>query len=371
MDPEEKEKLRLRREKQERHEVERGERDPFARKRAVNDGARRGEAGGGRARHDRRTIAGDARAVPLLDEEDLHGSDVIVTVTAIHRTEIEVDGAVRSNLLIWKALSAPATPHVLAVGDRIVLEPEFEDAEEDDLDEDEESQWTLVGRLDRRTVLARADPQDATRTRWLASNVDAILVAIPEAGLGDQEPFARRASAWFAAAGIETLWVTADEGAAKTIAAFATKRSQVVAKTTRDAVLDRLADRSFLVLGVDESSRHALLETLGLPVPGPSVRVRADAAKVMPDMAKATHVQFENGALWLDALTLRTLAAADLKAADLPHAFPEWQHAPACEAGGCTHREEAGCAVRAAMAEHESVDDRHAAFVRLADVLGV
>ena len=233
----------------------------------------------------------------------------------------------------------------------------------------------------RRNLLFR---QDEWKTKSFAANIDQLLVlvaAVPtfsesqlaraliaaeDAGIparivvnkADLPQFAaaRERLAPYAAMGVEVTGV-------------ALKASPEASKATLDALA---AGRTTLVLGPSGAGKSTLVNLL---VPG----ARAQVGEVSAALNSGRHTTTASQWYWLDAA--RSAALIDtpgfqefglrqIGAQRLPELMPDLRdRARDCRFYNCTHRQEPGCAVRAAVERGEIGASRYAVYLALREEL--
>lgn len=233
----------------------------------------------------------------------------------------------------------------------------------------------------RRNLLFR---QDEWRTKAFAANLDQILVMVAGEPVFSESQLARALIA-AESAGIpaSVLLNKADLpaiGAARErLAPYAAMGYAVVElalKARPDearALLDPLLHgRASLVLGPSGAGKSTLINLL-------APDARAQVGEISQALNTGRHTTTSTQWYWLDAA--RTTGLIDspgfqefglrqIDAQQLPGLMPDLrEHAKACRFYNCTHRQEPGCGVRAAVERGEISESRHRIYGEIFDEL--
>ncbi|QDU66749.1 ribosome small subunit-dependent GTPase A [Engelhardtia mirabilis] len=240
----------------------------------------------------------------------------------------------------------------------------------------------LVGRHERRTELARADPTMPGRRRVLAANVDLALVVLSVVGPPFKPGLFDRFQVALIAGGIEPRMVVnkvdllADEDArAELEARLAPYREAGVrvhlvsasAGLGLDELIREIAGRTIVAVGHSGVGKSSLLNALD---PEGAERV---TSQVRESDGKGRHTttsselrRLSNGTVLIDTPGIRALGLATEQLAALDEAFPEVSALAAdCRFGDCRHDSEPDCAVRAALESGELDRARWDAYRRM------
>ena len=226
--------------------------------------------------------------------------------------------------------------------------------------QDEWKTKSFAANLDQLLVLVAAKPvfSESQLTRALIAAESAAIpvrVALNKADLA-QFGAARERLAPYAAMGVEVI-------------ELALKAEPAAARAKLDALLD---GKATLVLGPSGSGKSTLINLLA---PGAQAKV----GEVSQALNAGKHTTTSTQWYWLDAL--RTTALIDspgfqefglrqIAAAELPGLMPDFQvRARECKFYNCTHRQEPGCGVLAALDRGEISAARYRIYRELFDEL--
>lgn len=227
---------------------------------------------------------------------------------------------------------------------------------------------TIESVLPRRNLLWR---QDALRSKRFAANLDAVLVLVAaDPPFGDQA-LARALIAAAAAdvpawVGLNKVDLPAQAARARArLAPLARAQAEVVELTLRDAdqaracLAPRLAGRTTLVIGPSGAGKSTLVN---LMVP----QAAAEVGEVSRALNSGRHTTTATRWYWLGSSPVEgaILDSPGFQEFGLHHLEPEslarhmpdvGAHAEGCRFHNCSHRQEPGCAVLAAV-DHEALD---------------
>ncbi len=234
----------------------------------------------------------------------------------------------------------------------------------------------------RRSLLMR---QDEWRTKSFAANIDQLLVLVAAVPPFSESQLARALIA-AAGAGIPARIVLNKED----LPAFAAARERLAAydemgvevtpvalKAAPAAAEQRLAplveSRTTLVLGPSGAGKSTLVNLL---VPSAQAQIGEISAALNAGRHTTTASQWywlddERTAALIDTPGFQEFGLRHIDGASLPALMPDLQaHVHGCRFYNCTHRQEPGCAVRAAAESGEIAASRYAIYLALRDELG-
>jgi ribosome biogenesis GTPase len=271
------------------------------------------------------------------------------------------EAALRGRLKLQKESSLK-----LAVGDEVVI------TRDSTL-----SQWAIEEILPRRSKLSRKAPAGAYGERIIAANVDQVVLVFAAA---KPEPHLRMIDRFLVIAEaneIEALIVVnkvelvdPDEARAKFAVyesiGYAVHFTSVKAKVGLEKLHDTLVGRTSVLTGPSGVGKSSLMNSM---YPGLNLRV----GEISESVNKGRHTTV--GALLhplpdagyvVDTPGLREVGMWLLSPDELAHCFREFRPlASECRFADCTHREEPGCAVTAAVASGGVARERYESYLSL------
>jgi len=252
-----------------------------------------------------------------------------------------------------------------AVGDAVLIHPQGA------------AEGTIERILPRRNLLYRSDAQ---RSKHFAANIDLLLLV-----LAVEPPFSQdlmhRALVAAACAQIQVLVLLNKRDLHdKLPAARAQLRilddlgipvmelSALDHAATRQQLLPALQGRTALLLGQSAMGKSTLLNALVPAAQAPTQDYsRALAAGKHTTTSTRLYPMQGNSAI-IDSPGFQSFGLAHLSPGEIERGFPEFdkprQH---CRFYNCTHRQEPGCGVLAALQRGEISPQRHALYLRLLD----
>lgn len=255
--------------------------------------------------------------------------------------------------------------HVVAVGDRVRMRRS-------------EGRNVIEEVLPRRNAISRVDPGSTTRDieHVLAANLDWLLVVVSLARprlnfrgldrllvLGEisevpcvvllnkddlAEPYDPTPEAVYAGTGYRLIRTSARTGAGI------------------DEVRDVLRGRVSLLAGASGVGKSSLLNTLFPGLDLPTQPVSSATGKGVHTTTRVEWVDLPGGGAILDSPGVRSIQPFGLHQENLELCFPEFERLRgSCQFGDCRHRDEPGCAIRAAVARGEIAAGRYDSYSRI------
>lgn len=233
----------------------------------------------------------------------------------------------------------------------------------------------------RRNLLYR---QDAWKTKSFAANIDQLLMLVAAEPVFSESQLARALIAADAAgipahillnktdlpsidAARARLAPYRDMGIGVLEAALKTQPDHA-----RDLLAPRLADRVTLLLGPSGTGKSTLIN---LMVP----QAHAQVGQISQALGTGRHTTTATLWYWLDAARRGALIDSpgfqefglhQIDPQQLPLHMPDLRpHIPHCRYYNCTHRQEPGCGVLAALARGELAPSRHRIYTEIRDEL--
>lgn len=230
----------------------------------------------------------------------------------------------------------------------------------------------------RRNTFKRSD---AFRAKLLAANVDQIAVVVAAHPPFSEELLLRVLVAAEAEGIAAALVVNKSDlaveraGIEARVAAYRALgypvfdcAAKAAPDATRAALLPWLAGRTTLLLGQSGMGKSTLVNCL---VPDASLRTQAISEALASGRHTTTFTRmFElpGGGAIIDSPGFQTFGLEHLSDSERVHAMPEFrERLGRCRFSNCTHRDEPGCALRAAAASGEIDARRYQLFTRLVE----
>ncbi len=232
--------------------------------------------------------------------------------------------------------------------------------------------------LERRNLLYRSDQM---RSKQFAANIDliAIVVAVEPSF---SEELVSRALVAAETADIDTLVLLNKVDLADGLAAARERLdifrrlgvrvlevSAVDAAATRETLLPELRSRTTLLLGQSGMGKSTLLNAL---VPDAQAATRDYSTALDAGRHTTTSTRLyalpEADAALIDSPGFQSFGLLHLSPGDIERGFPEFSGPKAhCRFYNCSHRNEPGCGVLAALSQGDIAAQRHALYLKLLD----
>lgn len=256
--------------------------------------------------------------------------------------------------------------HVVAVGDRVSVR------------EDGAGCGVVEGVLPRRSTLARPHPFYPHRAQVIAANVDQVLIVAswrdphfwPE--LVDRYLIAARRNRLAAALCVNKIDLAEDMGSCWQQLQPYSELGFTVLLTSAlngDGVAELrqlLQGRTTVLTGLSGVGKSLLLSRVQ---PGLDLRVgevNEDSHQGRHTTTQACMVPLEAGGYVIDTPGLREFGLGGLQRADLAGYYPEFQVIPGrCRFANCTHLNEPGCAIRAAVQSGQVSAMRYDSYTKI------
>jgi len=299
------------------------------------------------------------------------GEELLCSISSKLRKELEypeADPASRRRRVqdvrdIW-ATSA------VVVGDRVIVE--------------RGSRRSMIREiLPRRSTISRESPGKRFREQVIAANVDQVLAVMStyeppfDAGLLDRILCGAEFQGLDACICLNKIDLGAPREVEEMLAAYERIGYRVVrtSAATGDGLPDLAAAlsragaagaRTSVAMGLSGGGKTSLINALA---PGLSLRVQPVSTRTGLGRHTTTSVslvRLPSGDHFVDVPGLRYLSLWSAGPEDIPELFPEFRaYLGRCRFASCTHSEEPGCAIKAAVAAGQIAPHRHANYVRL------
>lgn len=260
----------------------------------------------------------------------------------------------------------------LAVGDRVVLEPDSRG-----------THWAIEEILPRHSQLARRAPGGGQGERIVAANVDQVIVVFaatkpePHRRMLDRFLVIAEANSLDARIVINKIELVDRAQTERTFsdyvrAGFPVHFTSVKQRIGLDELHRELEGRTSALSGPSGVGKSSLLNAM---YPGLDLRV----GEISESVNKGRHTTV--GALLhplpdsgyvVDTPGLREIGMWGLSSTELDSCFREFRELiPSCRFGNCTHRVEPGCAVRAAVESGAISGERYDSYLRLREEIEI
>ena len=255
----------------------------------------------------------------------------------------------------------------LAVGDEVLLEPLGEG-------------HRVTAVLPRRSLLSRADPHDARRTRAIAANIDVVVVMVA----AKAPPLHPRL--------IDRYLVAVERSGAR--AALAVNKVDLLTDAERGEVLDLLqpylglhipvvlcsvttgegiedlrdllAGAACVFVGQSGVGKSSVLNALHEDAAAKTGAVRAGDGRGRHTTSASSLYELPGGVRVIDTPGIRRFSVDAADAVTLADGFAEFApYAARCRYRDCAHTHEPGCAVKAAVDDGAIARSRYASYRKL------
>lgn len=294
---------------------------------------------------------------------------LVIRVDGIACTVLLPTGQTRRGRLTGKVIRHREATAPVAVGDQVELQP---------LDDEYD---LVTGIQPRRSELIRGAAGGRQLKQVLAANLDQLVIVF---AVGRPAPVAARLDRFLviaAQAGLEPLIVVnkfdlADESSRELALASIYQRLgyQVLFTSTLtgagiDDLRTRLKGRLSALVGESGVGKSTLLNVIQ-----PGLRLRAGevsrTGKGRHTTTASDLLPLNDGGFVADTPGLKEITLWGITAEDLSDYFPEIEPTRGrCYFASCSHRQEQGCAVLAALEAGQIAADRYESFLKLRDEL--
>ncbi len=339
-----------------------------------------------------RTMTGDARRpeledflLRLLDEQEEAAAGFAAAPDGATDTAPGLDGSRRGTVIAVSAgacvvqaaadvldavLPADLTRRQqsgLAVGDEVLIERLGET-------------HRVTAVLPRRSLLTRADPHDARRSRAIAANVDVVVVVVAAKApplhprLIDRYLVAVARSGARAALVVNKFDLLDDDERRDVGASLQPYRElglpvlacSAVAGAGIEELREVLAGATCVFVGQSGVGKSSLLNALHVTAAAKTGAVRAGDGRGRHTTSASSLYELPGGIRVIDTPGIRRFSVDDADAATLADGFSEFMaYAARCRYRDCTHAHEPGCAVKAAVDAGAITRDRYTSYRKL------
>jgi len=339
-----------------------------------------------------RTLTGDARRpelqdflLRLLDEQEEAAAGFAAAPDGAGALPAGLDGSRRGTVIAVTAgacvvqaggdsldavLPADLTRRQqsgLAVGDEVLLEPFGEG-------------HRVTAVLPRRSLLTRADPHDARRSRAIAANVDIVVVVVAAKApplhprLIDRYLAAVESSGARAALVANKVDLIDDDERRDVLVRLEPYRGlglPVLACSAADGegieeLRSVLSGATCVFVGQSGVGKSSLLNALHATAAAQTGAVRAGDGRGRHTTSASSLYELPGDIRVIDTPGIRSFSVDDADAVTLAEGFAEFApYAARCRYRDCSHTHEPGCAVQAAVSDGTIARSRYASYRKL------